>query len=296
MTTIPIQAVRPATIPGPAANPRTPLIPFPTGACDCHSHVFGPQEAFPYLPDAAYIPPEASPQDYARMLHTIGCRRAVLVQPSIYGTDNRCLAAALTSEVFDFRGVAGGDADTGDPELEALHRAGVRGIRINLSSKTPGLPLDQAPGLAARIEPLGWHLQFFVRIGQVPSLEQVIAQMPVPCIIDHFGHSPASGGVESPEFKTLLGLARLDHVWFKLTGPYRISRQHPRYPDVALLARALVAAAPDRCVWGTDWPHTNTEYMPNAGDLADALGDWLPDAETRRKVLVDNPGRLYGFI
>jgi 2-pyrone-4,6-dicarboxylate lactonase len=295
MATISRQAVRPATIPGPVPDPREPLTPFPPGACDCHSHVFGPQEAFPYLPDAAYIPPEASPRDYARMLRTIGCRRAVIVQPSIYGTDNRCLTAALTSGVFDFRGVAVVDADISDPELEALHQAGVRGVRINLSSKTPGLTLDQAPRLAARIKPLGWHLQFFVRIGQVPSLERIIAQIPVACVIDHFGHAPAAGGVESPEFKTLLRLARLDHVWFKLIGPYRISRQYPLYPDVAPLARALVAAAPDRCVWGTDWPHPNTEYMPNDGDLADALGEWLPDSQTRRKVLVDNPCRLYDF-
>jgi 2-pyrone-4,6-dicarboxylate lactonase len=205
------------------------------------------------------------------------------------------MVAALTSGVFDFRGVAVVDKTVSDGELEALHRAGVRGIRINLSSKTPGIPLDQAPKLAARIKPLGWHLQFFLRVGQVPSLEQVIAQIPVPCVIDHFGHAAATGGLESPEFGILLRLARLEHVWFKLIGPYRISTQWPLYPDVAPLARALVAAAPDRCVWGTDWPHPNTAYMPNDGDLADALGEWLPDAGARRKVLVDNPGRLYGF-
>jgi len=296
MSTAESRTVRPATIRGPDPNPRPPRIPFPAGACDCHSHVFGPQAAFPYLSNAAFIPPDASPQDYTRMLRTVGCRRAVIVQPSIYGTDNRCLMAALTSGVFDFRGVAVVDESISDRELEALHRAGVRGIRINIASKTPGLPLDQAPRLAARIKPLGWHLQFFVRIGQVPSLEQVIARMPVACIIDHFGHAPAAGGVDSPEFKILLRLARLDHVWFKLIGPYRISRQHPLYPDVAPLARALVAAAPDRCVWGTDWPHPNAERIPNAGDLADALGEWLPDAETRRKVLVDNPGRVYDYV
>jgi len=289
------QAVRPATIPGPDPTPRPPRTPFPPGACDCHSHVFGPQTEFPYLPNTAYIPPDASPRDYVRMLGTIGCQRAVIVQPSIYGTDNRCMVAALTSGLFDFRGVAVVDQDVGEQELEALHRAGVRGVRINLSSKTPGIPLDQAPKLAARIKPFGWHLQFFLRIGQVPSVEQVIARIPVPCVIDHFGHAPAAGGVGSAEFGTLLRLARLEHVWFKLIGPYRISTQSPFYPDVAPLVRALVAAAPDRCVWGTDWPHPNTAYMPNDGDLADALGEWLPDAGTRRKVLVDNPARLYGF-
>ena len=295
MSAISSQAGRPTTIPGPVSDPRPPKIMFPEGACDCHSHVFGPQDAFPYLPNAAFIPLDASPQDYARMLHAIGCQRAVLVQPSIYGTDNRCMVAALTSGAFNFRGVAVVDEGISDSELEELHRVGVRAIRINLSSKTPGLPLDQAPKLAARIRPLGWHLQFFVRIGQVSSLEQIIEKMPVACVIDHFGHAPASGGVESPEFKILLRLARLEHVWFKLIGPYRISKQWPLYPDVAPLARALAAAAPDRCVWGTDWPHPNTKYMPNEGDLADALTEWLPDAELRQKVLVDNPGRLYDF-
>ena len=289
------QAERKPTIPGPDPAPKPPRTPFPPGACDCHSHVFGPQDAFPYLPNAAFIPPDASPRDYARMLRTIGCQRAVIVQPSIYGTDNRCMVAALTSGTFNFRGVAVVDIKASDRELELLHRAGVRGIRINLSSKTPGIPLDQALGLAVRIKPLGWHLQFFLRVGQVPSLEQVIAQIPVPCVIDHFGHAPATGGLESPEFGILLRLARLGHVWFKLIGPYRISTQGPLYPDVAPLALALVAAAPDRCVWGTDWPHPNTAYMPNDGDLADALAEWLPDPGTRRRVLVDNPGRLYGF-
>lgn len=289
------RAGRPATIPGPDPDPRPPRVPLPPGSCDCHSHVFGPQDAFPYLPNTAYVPPDALPRDYARMLRTIGCQRAVLVQPSAYGTDNRCMAAALTSGVFDFRGVAVVDETVGDADLEELNRIGVRGVRINLSSKTPGIPLDRAPGLAARIKPLGWHMQFFVRIGQNPTLEQVIAQMPVACVIDHFGHAPAAGGVDSPEFKALLRLARLDHVWFKLIGPYRISTQGPLYPDVAPLARALAAAAPGRCVWGTDWPHPNTAYMPNEGDLADAFAEWLPDAEMRRRILVDNPARLYGF-
>jgi 2-pyrone-4,6-dicarboxylate lactonase len=289
------QAGRPATIPGPDPDPRPPRIKFPHGSCDCHAHVFGPQDVFPYLSNAAYIPPDASPEDYSRMLRAIGCQRAVLVQPSVYGTDNRCMVAALTSGVFDFRGVAVVDESIIDPELESLHRVGVRGVRVNLASKTAGLSLAQAPKLATRIKPLGWHLQFFVRIGQFLSLEQVIAQLPVACVIDHFAYAPAAGGVESLEFKALRRLAKLEHVWFKLIGPYRISTQWPLFPDVLPLVRALVEAAPDRCVWGTDWPHTNMDHMPNDGDLADLLGEWLPDAKTRRKVLVDNPGRLYDF-
>lgn len=286
---------RPPTIPGPDPATRPSRVQFPAGACDCHAHVFGPQDRFPYLPTAAYIPPDALPQEYARMLRSLGCQRAVLVQPSVYGTDNGCMLAAMTSGVFDFRGVAVVGEDIADAALEALHRAGVRGVRINAVSKTAGLSLGQAPRLSERIRALGWHLQFYVRIEQVPDVEDHIARLPVACVIDHFGHVRAADGVESRGFEALLRLARLAHVWFKLIGPYRVSEQRPLHPDVAPLARALVAAAPDRCVWGTDWPHPNAAYMPKDGDLADALGEWLPNAATRRKVLVDNPARLYGF-
>ena len=163
-----------------------------------------------------------------------------MVQPSVYGTDNSCMVAALTAGVFDFRGVAVTEENIGDGKLKALYQAGVRGICINVASKTAGLTMAQG-------------------------------------------------------FQTLLRLARLEHVWFKLIGPYRISTEWPLHPDVAPLARALAAAAPDRCVWGTDWPHPNAANRPNDGDLADALVEWLPDAEVRQKILVDNPARLYGF-
>jgi predicted TIM-barrel fold metal-dependent hydrolase len=265
------------------------------GACDCHAHIFGPQDRFPYQSTAAYIPPDAVPRDYVRMLTTIGCRRAVLVQPSVYGADNSCMVAAMTSGEFDFRGVAVITENVGDAELDALHHAGTRGVRINVASKTAGLTLEQAPRIAARVKPLGWHLQFLVRIGQSPAFESAIAQFPVACVIDHLAHVNVALGAQSPEFAALLRLARLDHVWFKLTAPYRLSSQGPHYPDVAPLAQALVAAAPDRCVWGTDWPHPNATYMPNDGDLADALAEWFPDATIRHRLLVDNPARLYGF-
>ena len=290
-----IEPGRPAAISGPDPDTRRPRVQFPEGACDCHAHVFGPPDRFPLVPNAAYIPPAASPQDYARMLSAIGCQRAVLVQPSIYGTNNRCMVAAMNSGVFDFRGVAVIEETAGDAELEALHRAGVRGVRINVASKTAGLTLDQAPRLAARVKGLGWHLQFFLRIGESPAFEEQIARLPVPCVIDHFAHVQAAEGVQSPGFQALLRLVRLEHVWFKLIGPYRISTRWPLYPDVAPLARALVAAAPDRCVWGTDWPHPNAAHMPNDGDLADALGEWFPDAAVRHALLVQNPARLYGF-
>ena len=286
---------RPTTILGPDPNPRRLKVQFPAGACDCHAHVFGPQNRFPYAPHAGYIPPDALPEAFAKMLTTIGCQRAVLVQPSVYTTDNRCMVAALTSGVFSFRGVAVVEENVSDTELQTLHRAGVRGIRINMASKTAGLTLPQAQRLAPRIKTLGWHLQFFLDVEKSPEFEREIARLTVPCVIDHFGHVRASDGPQSKGFQTLLRLARLPHVWFKLIGAYRISEQRPFYPDVAPLARALAAATPDRCVWGTDWPHPAVEHMPNDGDLAQAFIDWFPDAAVRQKILVDNAARLYDF-
>jgi predicted TIM-barrel fold metal-dependent hydrolase len=286
---------RPATIRGPAKPTHTPTVKFPVGSCDCHSHVFGTQERYPYRHDAAYIAEFLPPEEYARMLTAIGCTRAVLVQPSVYGTDNRCMVDAMKSGVFDFRGVAVTEPDISDKELRELHDAGVRGLRINAASKTPGLRMEHAPELAKRIAPLGWHLQFFVNVDKTPGFIDEVAHLPVPCVIDHFGHVHAEDGVDSPGFQIMLKLARMEHLWFKLSGGYRVSKLLPPYEDVAPLAQALLSRAEDRCVFGTDWPHPNIQRMDNDGDLADALALWVPDEKVRKKVLVDNPARLYDF-
>jgi predicted TIM-barrel fold metal-dependent hydrolase len=288
-------AARPSTIKDPAKPTRAPHVKFPVGSCDCHSHVFGAQDQYPYAADAAYVAGYLPAQEYARMLTAIGCTRAVLVQPSVYGTDNRCMVDAMTSGVFDFRGVVVVDPDISDKELAALHDAGVRGIRINAASKTPGLRMEHAPKLAERIAPMGWHLQFFINIDKTPELADEIARLPIACVIDHFGHVHAEDGVEGAGFQTMLKLARMDHTWFKLSGGYRISKLPPPFHDVVPLAQALLARAEDRCVFGTDWPHPNIQRMDNDGDLADALALWVPDEKVRNKVLVDNPARLYGF-
>lgn len=283
------------TIPGPIAATHKPRFQFPAGACDCHAHVFGPQQQYPLAPSHGYVPPPASIEDYVRMLRTIGCERAVIVNPSIYGTDNRCTVDALRSGQFQFRGVAVIDDQTTDSELEDMHQAGVRGVRLNLKSKGSTYGLDAAPRLAERIKARGWHLQFFMDIRTMLDIDQQLVKLPVDIVIDHFGHVDAADGVAAPGFQTLLRLARHERCWFKLIGPYRLSRQTPMFPDVTPLACALVAAAPERCVWGTDWPHPNTDFMPNDGDLAGMLLDWIPDEALRNRVLADNPARLYDF-
>lgn len=292
-------AERTPTLPGPDPQTRKPRLSMPAGACDCHAHVFGPQNRFPYVENAAYIPQDASPEDYARMLRTIGCERAVLVQPSVYGTDNGAMIHALRSGVFPLRGVAVVDAKISDRELEDMHAAGVRGVRINLASATPGLSLVEAPDLAKRLKALGWHLQFFLDLRKLPDAEEKLGSLDIDIVIDHFGKVPAADGVNAPAFQTLLRLVKRENVWAKLIGPYFLSDKTPSYPDVTPLARAVIAAAPDRVVWGTDWPHPAVAHlpvdMPNDGDLADLVMEWAPDETQRRKLLADNPARLYGF-
>lgn len=290
---------RAPTLAGPDPLTRQPRFTMPPGSCDCHAHVFGPQVSFPYLPDASYIAQDASAEDYARMLRAIGCARAVLVQPSVYGTDNSAMLHALRSGVFSFRGIAVVDAAISDRELEDLHAAGVRGIRINLASATPGLTLAEAPALAARIKSMGWHLQFFMDLRALAGAEEKLGSLDIDIIIDHFGKVRTDEGMDAPAFQTLLRLVARDNVWAKMIGPYFISDRAPRYADIAPYAQAVVAAASDRVVWGTDWPHPAAARsplpMPNDGDLADLLLEWVPDETTRKKILSDNPARLYGF-
>ncbi len=289
-------AVLPFNIPGFNPSVTTPKVKFPAGASDCHAHVFGPQSAFPYTAGAAYIAPDATPHDYARMLTTIGCQRDVLVQPSVYGSDNSCMVAALKSGVFNFRGIAVVEADVSDKELQTLHDAGVRGVRINLASETEGLTLADGKRLAPRLKDMGWHLQFFLDMEKMPEAETQLAALTLNIVVDHFAKCQAPNGINGPAFQALLRLMKRDNVWAKIMGAYFLSKQKPLYPDVTPLAQAMIDAAPGRIVWGSDWPHPGARAnMPDDGDLANQLDDWAPDEATKKQILVTNPARLYGF-
>jgi predicted TIM-barrel fold metal-dependent hydrolase len=288
--------IRVPDIPPPASDPHPPKIPFPAGACDCHAHVFGPQSRYRLLPKTHFVPHETPLRAYLRMLRRLGCERGVLVQPSVYGTDNSLITEALDSHVFDLRAVAVVAADISDRELETMHAKGFRGIRINTASATPGLRLEDAPRLAERIKPLGWHLQFYLDLRVMPQIEEALARLDIDIVIDHFARISAAEGLDAPPYRALLRLLARDNVWAKLMGPYFVSDAVPHYPDIVPFARGMIATAPDRVVWGTDWPHPSArEKMPDDGDLADMLAEWAPDASARRKILVDNPRRLYGF-
>ncbi len=229
------------------------------------------------------------------MLRTIRCSRAVLVQPSPYGADHSALLDALRSGEFPLRGIALYDDALTDAQLEELHHFGVQGARVHLLPETTAAVLPRLPAIAERVRRFGWHLQFYLNAERNPDVDRVLLALPVPIVIDHFGLVPAAGGTASPGFQTLLRLARSGRCWFKLSAPYRISERSPGFSDVTPLARALLAAAPERCVWGTDWPHPNATFMPNDGDLVDFLAEWAPDDALRHRLLVENPATLYGF-
>jgi predicted TIM-barrel fold metal-dependent hydrolase len=272
---------------------------FPPVATDCHAHVFGSQERYPILPATHFVPHETPWPDYRDMLRSIGCSRAVLVQPSVYGTDNSAIEHALVQapgDGFQLRAIAVVSPGIADAELDRLHSLGFRGIRINTASGTKGLKLQDAIPLANRIARLGWHLQFYADLPTQPEIEDVLVKLPVPFVIDHFGRVRSEQGVDSPAFRLLLRLLARPNCWAKLMGVYFTSNSFPGYEDIAPLAQAMVETAPERCVWGTDWPHASArEKMQADADLADLLADWVPDAAARKRVLVDNPERLYGF-
>jgi predicted TIM-barrel fold metal-dependent hydrolase len=280
----------------PDPDPHPPKFPMPPGACDCHAHICGPQSRYPYSPDRRYTPHDALASDYVRLLRKLGIERGVLVQPSVYGGDNSMMLDALRHTDFPLRGVAVVNEDVTDEELEAMHAAGVRGIRLNLRSKGASAPADVAPRLARRIAPLGWHLQFRIKPEDFVGARAMIEALPVPLVIDHIGAVPVEAGVDGESFRIILDLVKNGRCYVKLSAPMRMSKQPFPYEDVTPFVQALVAQAPERMLWATDWPHTALHTaMPNDGDLCDLLAAWIPDAAVRARVLVDNPAEVYGF-
>jgi predicted TIM-barrel fold metal-dependent hydrolase len=285
----------------PDPAPRPPHAEFPPLACDCHAHICGPQATYGYIPERIYTPPDALLPAYRYLLETLGCARAVLVQPSFHGTDNRAMLAAMREAGASFRGVAVLGDDASEREIAALHEAGVRGARLNIVDVKAGkgeLPLAQIERLADRIKGFGWHIEFLMHVNEFPELDCMLARLPVECVFGHLGYVRADKGTATPGFQALLRLLQAGRAWVKLTGPYRISTGPLPHADTQAFAHALIETAPDRLVWGSDWPHVKTEWtiaMPNDGELADLLAAWVPDEGLRKRVLVDNPARLYGF-
>ncbi|HMF05766.1 MAG TPA: amidohydrolase family protein [Methylocella sp.] len=284
----------------PDPYPDNPKFDFPPLACDCHAHICGPQSVCKYIPQRIYSPPDALLPEYRRVLDALGCDRAVLVQPSFYGIDNSAMLAAMKAAGPAFRGVAviGGDATP--RELEAMHEAGIRGARINIVDVREGrgqLPIERIARLADQIKPFGWHIELLMHVDEFPEIDTTFGRLPVDVVFGHLGYVKTEKGIAAPGFQSLLRLLRGGRAWVKLTGAYRISSQPLPHADTNEFACALLDAAPNRIVWGTDWPHVKTKWtipMPNDGAIANVLLDWIPDA-ARLRVLADNPATLYGF-
>ena len=280
-------------------NPRKPDLALPPLACDTHAHVCGPASRYPYSPARIYTPPDALPVQYRYMLSTLGVHRAVLVQPSVYGTDNTAMLDALAADPVHQRAVAVVPPEITHAELERFHLLGVRGARCNIVDVKEGkgrLPLEMLDALAAKVKPLGWHLEFLMHVDEFPDLDRLLDKFPVDVVFGHLGYMKTGLGIDAPGYQALQRLLKSGRAWVKLTGPYRISSGSMPYADVTPYAHALVEAAPDRVLWGSDWPHVTVKgAMPNDGDLCDLLSAWVPDPAARRKVLVDNPAELYGF-
>jgi predicted TIM-barrel fold metal-dependent hydrolase len=265
----------------------------PALSCDCHFHIFGPFDRYPMSPGRTYTPTEALVPPYLQLASTLGLQRMVVVQASIYGTDNAVTLDAIRQ--FGHaraRGVAVIDDGFDSAALRTLHEHGIRGARFNMVSGN-GTPEDQLEALARRIAPLGWHIQIFAEGEKLVALGPLLARLPVEVVIDHCGNVKAELGVRHPQFQALLRLLDSGRAWMKVCS-YRAS-SGPPFADMEANVKALVAAAPERCVWGTDWPHSQMNPVPEAGLLLDQLFDWVPDTGLRQKILVDNPARLYGF-
>lgn len=288
-------AQEPAQCAGPDLNPRKPAFAMPAGATDCHAHVFGAREKYGWAGDRLYTPPPVFLKDYIAMLDALGSARGVIVQSGVHGSNNDVLVDAIAQSNGRLRGIALIPEDISDAELDRLDAAGVRGFRANLVAGT-GVQFDASRKLAARVARLGWHVQYLLDIEKFPDLDRVLDDFPVEVMIDHMGRPDTRGGTDAPGFQALIRLLKSGRGWSKLSAPYRTSRDVPPYADITKFAQALVAAVPDRLVWGTDWPHVMLDTaMPNTALFADLLTTWVPDAATRKRILVDNPARLYGF-
>lgn len=281
----------------PDPHTKTPAFRMPAHACDAHCHVFGPAAKFPYAPDRAYTPPDASKQQLAAVHAILGIERAVIVQASCHGTDNRATLDAVATNGGRYRGITIVDQSFTEKDFAVLHEGGIRGVRFNFVKHLGGMPdMRVFQHVIGRIAPLGWHLVLHLDAGDIAGLTDILCALPLPFVIDHMGRVKAGAGVEQAPFRALLELTKLETCWVKVCGSERVSTAGPPFTDAVPFARALVVAAPDRVLWGTDWPHPNiARDMPNDGDLVDLVPLIAPDAAQRHKLLVDNPARLYGF-
>jgi predicted TIM-barrel fold metal-dependent hydrolase len=268
----------------------------PPLACDAHCHVFGPAAKFPYDPKAAYVPADA-PFEALQDLHKrLGLERAVIVHASCHGADMRATLDAIARSGGRCRGTAIIDESYTEKDFERMHDGGIRAVRFNFVRHLGGRPkMDFFQQTVQKLRFFGWHLILHLDAQDLIEFEDLFSKLPVPFVIDHMGRVKAADGLEQPPFKTLLGFLKNENAWVKICGAERVSSKGPPFTDAVPFGRALVEAAPDRVLWGTDWPHPNVKWMPDDAALVDLFPLMAPEPALQRKILVENPARLYGF-
>jgi predicted TIM-barrel fold metal-dependent hydrolase len=289
----------PAGIQVPYSTGRNrPLLHVPANACDCHHHIYDPVR-FSYTPDDTRNQPPATVDVYKLLQRRLGTSRDVMIQPSAYGTDNGCLLDALKQMGSRARGVAVVDRTVTDAELDRMHEAGVRGIRFNIAT---GAASDEAMilELSRRVAALGWHTAFWMTADDTVHMADLLNKLPSTIVFDHRGHIPQPDGIMHPAFKVICNLLDKGRTWVKLSGLYQDSKTgEPGYADTVKVGQAYVKHAPDRMVWGSDWPHpsefSSRKPMPNDATMLDLLAEQAPDESVRTKILVTNPAALFGF-
>ena len=296
-----------------APTMKTPVaFDMPAGATDCHVHVIPDTAQFPFSPGRTYSPPTATATQLLALQQAMHMDRVVVVTPSVYSTDNAAtLDALLQLGPSRARGVAVAGDSLSAAELDRLHDAGIRGLRLNLETAgvfNAAVAAERLDRTAKLIEGRGWHIEMYTRPAVIAALASKLAALPVPVLFDHFAGAQAAAGVEQPGFAALIELLGAGKVYVTMSGAYRASSRMPDYPDVVPLAKALIAANPERLVWGSDWPHPNSDPAPGRkptdtapplpiddGGVLNLLATWAPDAAVRHRILVDNPKQLYGF-
>ncbi|MDX1485362.1 MAG: amidohydrolase family protein [Alphaproteobacteria bacterium] len=283
----------------PDPNPRPPKFVPPAGTCDTHFHVYGPPHLYPYVEDRRSTPPAAPIEHYLAMAGVLGIARGVLVQPNVHGFETDVVIDGIAKGEGRLRGVINANPAFTAAEIKRLHAGGVRGIRLNLThAHGRAFDEDAFSRQIAKIADFAWSVDLHTDLDTVVAHADVLARAPLPVVIDHFARCDGASGTDDPGFRAVLDLCAGGNVWMKIGGADRLMSRGARFEDITAMARALIARAPDRVIWGTDWPHSAVfapGQMPNDGDLLDMMLDYAPDEATRNRVLVDNPAALYGF-
>jgi D-galactarolactone isomerase len=276
-----------------SAGSEAPRLKAPAHACDCHMHIY--DSRFPAAPYATLRPADAPVDAYRLLQRRLGTTRTVVVTPSTYGTDNRCTLDALAQFGDTARGVAVVNTGVTDEELKRLHDRGIRGIRFNLV-QAGATTVDMLEPLSRRVNELGWHVQIHMRADEIVATDALLQRLASPIIFDHLGRLPQPAGIDHPAYGVIRRLIDKGRTWVKLSGVYIDSKVGPPdYADTGKVAAAYVKAAPERLVWGSDWPHPTEKEKPDDAQLFDLIGVWIPDEATRRRILVGNPAAFYGF-